>query len=173
LFNVQSKRLQGFQWNYPGADRSNKVFSIEWTQRNILPLPYLKDPTPGGYDIHLTVELQSEKMTTPQVISNTNFKYLYWSMKQQLTHHTITGCAMSSGDLLGSGTVSGPTDDSLGSMLEVSWKGTRSLKLNESGEERKFLQDGDTVIMKAECRGEGYKIGFGSCVGKILPPWNP
>jgi len=141
-------------------------------QENPEPLPYLKDAAPGGYDIHLSVELQSEQMSSPQVISNTNFKYLYWSMKQQLTHHTVTGCAMSPGDLLGSGTVSGPTDDSLGSMLEISWKGTRSLKLT-SGEERKFLQDGDTVTMKAECRGEGYRIGFGSCVGKVLPPWNP
>eukprot|EP01089_Gocevia_fonbrunei_P008022 TRINITY_DN1956_c0_g1_i1.p1 TRINITY_DN1956_c0_g1~~TRINITY_DN1956_c0_g1_i1.p1 ORF type:complete len:438 (+),score=108.25 TRINITY_DN1956_c0_g1_i1:37-1314(+) len=135
-------------------------------------LPYLQDKTPAGYDINLTVGLQTAKMESPHVISTSNFKNMYWSMKQQLVHHSVTGCQMMSGDLLGSGTISGPTDDSLGSMLEISWKGTRSVTL-PSGEERKFLQDGDTVHINGFCQGNGYRIGFGPCSGKVLPALNP
>jgi len=107
-------------------------------------------------------------MPEPMTISQTNFKYMYWTMKQQLAHHTVTGCNLSSGDLLGSGTISGKTPDSYGSMLELSWKGTKPLTL-KNGETRKFVQDYDSVIMSGYCQGEGYRVGFGQCVGPVLP----
>jgi len=131
-------------------------------------LDYLQDSKPGGYDLHLSVELETQKGGR-KVVSETNFKGMYWSMKQQLTHHSVTGCVMKAGDLLGSGTVSGKEDTSLGSMLEISWKGTRSVKMDGSEEERKFLADGDKVTMRGECSGHGYRIGFGECSGRVLP----
>lgn len=131
------------------------------------PLPYLCDTLPSAYDIRLFSAIQSEQMSRPQIITSTNLQYMYWSSKQQLVHHTVTGCNMRPGDLLGSGTISGPTQNSLGSLLELSWKG--SIRLEESGEERKFIQDGDTVILSGYCQGNGYRVGFGQCSGKLLP----
>ncbi|KAJ8930227.1 hypothetical protein NQ314_016982 [Rhamnusium bicolor] len=96
------------------------------------------------------------------------FIYLYWTVKQQLAHHTITGCNVNPGDLMGSGTISGDTSDSFGSLLELTWKGTKPLTLL-NGSERKFLQDFDTVTMKAVCEGDSYNIGFGTCVGTLMP----
>jgi len=133
------------------------------------PLPYLQDKVPSSYDIHITAAIQSEQMKSPQIISNTNFKYMYWTMKQQLAHHSVTGCNMCTGDLLGSGTISGSTPESLGSLMEITWGGKTPFILKETGEERKYLQDGDTVILSAYCQGNGYRIGFGDCLGKILP----
>ena len=136
----------------------------------------LQDPTPllylgsnaNGYDIQLEVSLQSDRMDAPQVISHSNMKHLYWSIDQMLAHHTITGCNMRVGDLCGTGTISGPTEDSYGSLLELTWRGERPIQLS-SGEERMFLQDGDTLMMKGYCQGDGYRIGFGEVTGKILP----
>jgi len=88
-------------------------------------------------------------------------------MKQQLVHHSITGCNMRPGDLCGSGTISGPTEDSFGSLLELCWKGTKNVTVGD--ETRKFLQDGDSVIMTGYCQGNGFRIGFGHCSGNILP----
>jgi len=137
------------------------------------PLPYLKSATNRDtFDIHLEVAIKSEKMDVPFTVCKSNFKYLYWSMKQQLVHHTITGCNMRTGDLLASGTISGPTPDSYGSMLELSWRGANPLKL-PNGEERKFLQDGDEVIMTGYCQGDGFRVGFGECRSKVLPAVNP
>lgn len=135
------------------------------------PLQYLVDPTYSSYNIHLSVAIQSENMPQPETICQSNFKHLYWNAAQQLVHHSVTGCIMNPGDLLGSGTISGSKENSFGSMLELSWKGSREVKLGETGETRKFLQDGDTVIMKGFCHREGYgRVGFGECKGKILPP---
>eukprot|EP00658_Telonema_sp_P-2_P027511 TRINITY_DN21223_c0_g1_i7.p2 TRINITY_DN21223_c0_g1~~TRINITY_DN21223_c0_g1_i7.p2 ORF type:complete len:135 (-),score=74.52 TRINITY_DN21223_c0_g1_i7:268-618(-) len=92
----------------------------------------------------------------------------YYSMAQQLCHHTVSGCNMRPGDLLGSGTISGPDRSAYGSMLEISWKGTNPIALRD-GTERKFLQDYDTVVMRGLCQGDGYKIGFGDCIGQVLP----
>lgn len=133
------------------------------------PLPYLK--TPSGHEhawlnIELEVALQTEKMAAPQVISRSNCRHLYWSMAQQLTHHASGGCNLRPGDLMASGTISGPTPDSYGSMLELAWRGERPLNL-ASGEERKFLQDGDSVILRAWAQGDGYRVGFGECRGRI------
>jgi len=144
-------------------------FRVSGPPQDPSPLPYLQDKLPGSYDIQLTASIQSEKMKSPQVLSNTNFKFMYWSMKQQLTHHSVTGCNMNTGDLLGSGTISGSTPDSLGSLVEITWGGRDSFILKETGEERKYLQDGDSIILSAFCQGDGYRIGFGECVGKILP----
>jgi fumarylacetoacetase len=130
------------------------------------PLPYLQSNGPWAYDIHLEVGLQSLQMAQPQVISRSNFRYLYWNMLQQLAHHTVTGCNLRPGDLLASGTISGPTPGSRGSMLELTWRGEQPLTL-ASGEQRKFLQDGDTVVLSGWCQGDGYRVGFGEARGRI------
>lgn len=133
------------------------------------PLPYLReDHSNNSYDIHLSVEIQAEGATQANVICETNFKYMYWSMAQQLTHHTIAGCNVQVGDLMGSGTISGPTPNSYGSLLEITWNATKPLTL-ANGEQRTFIQDGDTVTMKGFCEKEGVRIGFGAVSGKVLP----
>lgn len=143
-------------------------FRVPAPKQDPTPLPYLRLDSATGLDIHLEVFLQSEKMNQPQLISNSNMKYLYWSIEQMLAHHTITGCNMRVGDLCGTGTISAPYENGYGSMLELTWRGENPIKLS-SGEERTFLQDGDTVIMKGYCQGDGYRIGFGEVTGKVLP----
>lgn len=143
-------------------------------QADPVPLPYLqdKDYARSTYDIRLEVALKGPKDPEASVISVSNLRYMYWNMRQQLVHHSVTGCPMTPGDLLGSGTISGPTQDSFGSMLELSWRGSREVVLNKSTEEppiRKFLKDGDDVIITGFAQGDGYRIGFGEVSGKILP----
>ena len=130
------------------------------------PLPYLRENTANNYDINLQVAIAAAGSET--VISNTNFKHMYWSMMQQLTHHSITGCNMRVGDLMGSGTISGPEKDSRGSLLELTWNTTEPLTL-VNGEQRGFLEDGDTVIMRGHCQKDGLRIGFGEVRGTVLP----
>jgi fumarylacetoacetase len=132
------------------------------------PLPYLQTTGPQAYDIQLEVTLQTAQMSKPHRICASNAKHLYWNICQQLAHHTSGGCNLQPGDLLASGTISGPTPDSYGSMLELAWKGTRPIQL-PSGETRAFLQDGDRVTMTGWCQGDGYRIGFGEVTGRILP----
>ena len=132
------------------------------------PLPYLRSKDNFTFDILLEARLQTAKMKTPQTITRTNFQNLYWSVSQQLAHHTVGGCNLQPGDLLASGTISGATDDSRGCMLELTWRGANPLKL-ESGEERKWLEDGDTLSITGWCQGRGYRVGFGDVSGKILP----
>ncbi len=131
-------------------------------------LPYLQYEGNRAYDIELEAYIQSETMTEPMRITATNFKYMYWTMVQQLAHHACNGTAMKTGDLCGSGTISGPTEDSRGSMLEISWKGTKPMMLPD-GTQRRFFADGDTVTIKGGCRGDGYRVGFGEVRSKILP----
>jgi fumarylacetoacetase len=100
-------------------------------------------------------------------ICASNFRYLYWTLAQQLAHHTVNGCNLRTGDLLATGTISGPTPDSYGSLLELSWRGT--LPLNVGGETRTYLHDGDHVTMTAWCQGDGCRVGFGSVTGAIAP----
>ncbi len=138
------------------------------TQDDPEPLDYLKNPGDCAYDISLEVLLQSEKMDAPETIATSNFKYMYWSVCQQLAHHTVNGCNAQPGDLLGSGTISGPYKHERGSMLELSWRGTETVEL-ANGEERKFLADGDTVIMRGHCEADGVRIGYGEVSGKLLP----
>lgn len=133
------------------------------------PLPYLTEEHPSTYDIHLDVSIKSKSMDKPAVVSRSNAKYLYWTLKQQLVHHSISGCNMVAGDLLGTGTISGPQPTEYGSMLELSWRGAKEISLGEGNGVRKFLQDGDSVNMLGYAQAENYKIGFGDCEGTVLP----
>jgi len=132
------------------------------------PLDYLIDPNYGSYDIKLEVQIKGEEHQEYHTVSRSNYRNMYWNARQQLVHHSVTGCNMQPGDLYGSGTISGQTDDSLGSMLELSWKGTREVKFPDNTV-RKFLKDADSVNIKGYCEGDGYLIGFGDCEGKVLP----
>jgi len=132
------------------------------------PLPYLQHQDNYNFDIKLDVSLMAEGLPKPSCIARSNFKHMYWTMKQQLVHHTLTGCPIRPGDLMGSGTISGTTPDSYGSMLELCWKGTKTIDLG-SGQERKFLKDHDEVIFHGYCEGNGHRVGFGTCTGKVIP----
>ncbi|XP_042171871.1 fumarylacetoacetase [Oncorhynchus tshawytscha] len=132
------------------------------------PLPYLCHDDAFTFNINLFVSVKGEAMKEAATICKSNFKYMYWTMKQQLAHHTVNGCNVRPGDLLASGTISGPDPDSFGSMLELSWKGSKTVDLGE-GETRTFLKDGDEVTLTGYCEGSGYRVGFGPCVGTILP----
>lgn len=142
-------------------------FQCEGPKQEPEVLSYLKFEGQKSYDIKLQVYLQPEN-SEENLISTSNLKYMYWNMSQQLAHHTVNGCNIRCGDLMGSGTISGPTPDSYGSMLELAWKGTKPLKMSD-GSERKFLHDLDTVIMRGYCERDGIRIGFGEVKAKVLP----
>ena len=132
------------------------------------PLPYLQGNGAANFDIALEVEIVPADGAS-KTVSRSNFKYMYWSMQQQLAHHTVNGCNMSAGDMCASGTISGPTEDSYGSMLELTWRGSKPISMPD-GSERKFIQDGDSVVIRGHCKGEGLpRIGFGEVRGKVLP----
>jgi fumarylacetoacetase len=141
------------------------------------PLPYIDDPNyaTGSYDINLDISIQGADDSEASIVSRSNLKHMYWNFKQQLVHHSVSGCPMRAGDLLGTGTISGPSEESLGCMLELSWRGTREVVLDkakdtEVGNKRKFLKDGDVVNLVGYGNStKGYKIGFGECSGKVLP----
>lgn len=130
-------------------------------------LSYLKFEGNKSYDIQLEVAIEIPQHPE-KIVSQSNFKYMYWNMAQQLAHHTVNGCNIRCGDLMGSGTISGPTPDSYGSMLELAWKGTKPIQMPD-GSERRFIQDHDTVIMRGYCQNNGIKIGFGEVRSKLLP----
>jgi fumarylacetoacetase len=132
------------------------------------PLPYLRRPNDFTFDIKLEARLQVAGMPERQVITRTNFQNLYWSISQQLAHHTIGGCNLQPGDLLASGTISGPTEESRGCMLELTWRGANPLTLAK-GQTRKWLEDNDTLAITGWCDGDGFRIGFGEVTGTILP----
>ncbi|MGH8790815.1 MAG: fumarylacetoacetase [Cupriavidus necator] len=132
------------------------------------PLSYLQQQGKNAYDIALEVALQPQGAAAPSTISRTNFRAMYWTMAQQLAHHTVSGCNVRVGDLMGSGTISGTTPDSYGSMLELTRNGAEPVTLAD-GSRRGFLEDGDDVTMTGYCQGEGYRVGFGAVSGKILP----
>ncbi len=129
-------------------------------------LPYLREPGPMIYDIDLEVALAPEG-GAQTVIARTNYREMYYSAAQQLAHHATSGCPMNVGDLLGSGTISGPTKDSRGSLLELSWGGKEPITL-AGGETRSFLEDGDRLTLRGAAKGQGYRIGFGECAGKVV-----
>ncbi|MBR1160978.1 fumarylacetoacetase [Bradyrhizobium elkanii] len=131
------------------------------------PLAYLKQTQPNNYDMQLDVALRAGAMNEAKTICSTNFKYMYWSSVQQLVHHASSGCAMNVGDLLGSGTISGPEKHQRGSLLEISWNGTEPVEL-ASGVTRSFLEDGDSLVMRGWCQGDGYRVGFGEVEGTIV-----
>ncbi|CAN5455884.1 fumarylacetoacetase [soil metagenome] len=143
-------------------------FRTKGPEQDPTPLPYLQSSGSKAFDINIDVLLSTQKHTDPVKICSSNFKYLYWNMSQQLAHHTVNGCNMQTGDLLASGTISGKEKYERGSMLELTWRGSEPIKL-PSGEERKFINDSDTLTMTAFCQGKDYRIGFGEVTGKILP----
>jgi fumarylacetoacetase len=130
-------------------------------------LPYLEYKGEKNIDIQLEVFLKPEKGEENKIITS-NYKYMYWTMEQQLAHHTVNGCNINIGDLMASGTISGPRPDEFGSMLELTWRGTKPIKLKD-GTERKFVNDYDTVIIRGYCEKDGIRVGFGECVGTLLP----
>jgi fumarylacetoacetase len=132
------------------------------------PLPYLRAPNDFTYDIQLEAHLQTKTLAAPHRITRTNFRNLYWSIAQQLAHHTVNGCNLQPGDLLASGTISGATEESRGCMLELTWRGANPLTL-PNGESRKWLEDGDCLTITGWAQGDGYRIGFGEVTGRILP----
>jgi fumarylacetoacetase len=142
-------------------------FRTEGPEQEPEVLPYLRYEGRRSFNINLEVYLQPLRQEAHR-ICRSNFRYMYWNMSQQLAHHTVNGCNINVGDMYASGTISGPTADSFGSMLELSWKGTRPISL-PGGEERKFIQDNDTIIMKGYSEGNGIRIGFGEVRTTILP----
>jgi len=145
-------------------------FYIDAPPQNPEPLPYLRQKPLQNLDIQLEVYLRTPD-GSETLICQSNTKYLYWTMEQQLAHHTINGCPVNIGDLMASGTISGPEPHQFGSMLELTWKGTKPLRLN-NGEERKFLQDGDTIIIKGFAEKDNIRVGFGTCEATVLPAKN-
>ena len=142
-------------------------FRTKGPEQSPEPLSYLKQKGEKAFDINLEVLIKPEN-SEETVVSRSNFKYMYWSMAQQLAHHTINGCRVNSGDMMGSGTISGPTEDSFGSMLELTWGGQKPLKMKD-GSERKFINDNDTVIVRGYCQKGNLRIGFGEVSSKLLP----
>ncbi len=143
-------------------------FRTDGPEQDPAPLDYLKSDGARTYDIRLEAAVQTEAMDTPQTICRTNFRHLYWDVAQQLAHHTVNGCNVRPGDLLASGTISGPTENSYGSLLELTWRGENKIEL-PSGEERTFLQDGDRLVLTGYAEGDGYRVGFGEASGRVLP----
>jgi fumarylacetoacetase len=143
-------------------------FRIDGPRQDPAPLPYLQQTQPNNYDLQLDVGLRAPQMNEAARICRTNFKYMYWSSVQQLVHHGSSGCAMNVGDLLGSGTISGPDKHARGSLLEISWNGTEPVELAD-GVKRTYLEDGDSLSFHGWCQGDGYRVGFGEVEGTITP----
>ncbi|WMX56803.1 fumarylacetoacetase [Peribacillus sp. R9-11] len=143
-------------------------FRTPGPQQEPEPFPYLQQTKDGAFNINLEAHLTPENTEQSTKITNTNFSYLYWSIAQQVAHHTITGCNLRPGDMHASGTISGPNREERGSLLELSWRGTEPLKLN-SGGKRSWIEDGDKLTISGWCQGDGYRIGFGEVSGQVLP----
>lgn len=143
-------------------------FRIPSPEQEPEPLAYLQQKNRSTFNIQLEVYLNNSQLKEPFRLCTSNFRHLYWTMAQQLAHHTINGCNIRPGDLYASGTISGPDEDSYGSLLELTWRGSKPIQL-PSGEQRTFIEDGDEIIMTGFAQGNGYKIGFGEVTGKILP----
>jgi fumarylacetoacetase len=143
-------------------------FRVTGPQQDPEPLPYLREDEPRNFDLHLEAAIKPRGSSEQVRVCSTNFKHMYWSSVQQAVHHTAGGCNLQTGDLLGSGTVSGPERSSCGSLLELTWNGTEPLSLG-AGVERRFIEDGDTVVMTGWCQGDGYRIGFGEVSAEVLP----
>jgi fumarylacetoacetase len=142
-------------------------FKVKLEEQNPTPLKYLYEETLISYDIPIEINSKSEKQKEFTVIGQTNYKYMYWTINQQIAHHSVTGCKMQVGDLLGSGTISGKEEGTYGCLMESNKNNTKKIPVGD--EERLWLHDGDTVVFKAFCQGVGYRIGFSDCSGTILP----
>lgn len=143
-------------------------FRCAGPEREVPLLPYLQEKKPGFYSVELEVLMQPDGAARASTIARTNYNRIYYSAAQQLTHHAVCGCEMNAGDLLGSGTISGPTKAEFGSLMELSWAGKEPFRL-DTGETRSFIEDGDTLTLRGHALGDGYRIGFGDCTGRILP----
>jgi fumarylacetoacetase len=143
-------------------------FRVAGPTQDPAPLPYLRSTGDWNYNIELEVQIKTTAGPNWNPIARGNFRTMYWNICQQLAHHTSNGCNLRPGDLIASGTISGPSPDSYGSLLELTWKGTKPLKLS-GGEERTFLRDGDAVRMTGSAKGNGYIIGFGDVIGAVEP----
>ncbi len=130
-------------------------------------LPYLEFEGDKNFDVNLEVAIQPDG-SSENTVTRSNFRHMYWNVNQQLAHHTVNGCNIGICDIYASGTISGPTPDTYGSMLELSWRGTKPVKMPD-GSERKFIQDGDTVIMRGHASRDGVRVGFGEVRTKVLP----
>lgn len=142
-------------------------FKLEGPKQDPKVLSYLEYSGKHHYDINLEVAIAPDNKEET-IVSKSNYKHMYWNMAQQLAHHTVNGCNINCGDMMASGTISGPTPDTYGSMLEISWRGSKPVKMND-GSERKFIQDYDTVIMRGNAQKDGVRIGFGEVSTKVLP----
>lgn len=151
---VTSAALEPFRTSTPARDKDL--------------LPYLDSTTDGLFDIELEVLMQPEGASKATALTKTNYSRMYYSAAEQLCHHASGGCGMNVGDLLGSGTISGPNKSEYGSLMELSWAGREPFTL-ETGETRTFIEDGDTLTLRGAAIGNGYQIGFGSCEGTIRP----
>ena len=139
------------------------------------PLPYLAPSSAEqrrNYDVRLEADLFPAEGGASATLTRSNMHTLYWTVPQMLAHHTAGGCNLRPGDLVATGTLSVPGAGGQGSMLELSWNGTRAVELG-GGRERTFLEDGDEVVLRGYCQGEGFRVGFGECRGKVLPALPP
>ncbi|MEQ5870382.1 fumarylacetoacetase [Sagittula sp. NFXS13] len=152
-------------WIVPKA--ALEEFRVDTPNRERPLLDHLTEPGPMLYDIALEVGMAPEGKSET-VIARTNYREMYYSSAQQLAHHSTSGCPMRVGDLLGSGTISGPEKDQRGALLEITWGGQEPITL-ETGETRSFIEDGDTLTLRGAAIGDGYRVGFGACVGTVLP----
>lgn len=143
-------------------------FRVQGPAQDPKPLPYLQQRGANNYNLDLEVALRPAKAAKADTIARTNFKYMYWSSVQQLVHHASSGCAMNVGDLLGSGTISGPEKNQRGSLLEISWNGSEPIELS-GGDKRGFFEDGDSLSIRGWCQGDGYRVGFGEVEGTVMP----
>ncbi|CAG0917565.1 unnamed protein product [Notodromas monacha] len=143
-------------------------FATQNPEQDPKPFPYLQHEDKCTFDINLEVGIIPESEQEPTIVSRSNAKHLYWTQKQQLAHHTINGCNVRPGDLMASGTISGPEKGSYGSMMEISWRGTESVQMKD-GTSRTYVQDMDTVVFRGWCEKDGIRVGFGECKSQVLP----
>jgi fumarylacetoacetase len=153
-------------WIVPTA--ALEPFRCAEPTREVPLLPYLHEKNPGFFNVALEVQMQPAGAARASTIARTNYNRVYYSAAQQLTHHAVCGCEMNPGDLLGSGTISGPERSEFGSLIELSWGGKEPFKL-ETGETRSFIEDGDTLTLRGHAQGDGFRVGFGLCSGRVLP----
>lgn len=165
-FNAKTFATTISPWIVPMA--ALEPFRTAQPEQTPEPLAYLRHDGPHAFDIELEAWIKPQGAARASRLCHTNFKYMYWTMAQQLAHHTASGCNTRVGDLMGSGTISGPTPDSLGSLLEMTFNGREPVTL-ETGEKRAFIEDGDELDLRGWCQGDGYRVGFGHCSGMVLP----
>lgn len=142
-------------------------FRVNLPQQDPTPFPYLKEENLRSWDIPISVSMKTKNGSNFHKLATTNYKYMYWTINQQIAHHTVTGCQLNVGDILGSGTISGTEPEAYGSLFELTTNGKKKIQVGD--EEKTWIEDHDCINMQAEIKGNGYMIGFGDCSGEILP----